>query len=150
MNSTKTAYWLTTGVFCLVLGSSGVAYLLHLELAVEGMAALGYPVYFMTIIGSFKLLGVAALLAPRMTLLKEWAYAGFTFNLIGGMASHLFAGDSFSLWIRPLVVLGIGVASYLLRPDSRRLATRGIAESPAISPRSPDPERRELPWTPAT
>ena len=113
-------YWTTTGLFCLVLAFSGASHFLHSEFMVENMGLLGYPVYFMTIIGSFKLLGVAALLAPRMPLLKEWAYAGFTFNLIGATASHLFVGDPFSHWIRPLAVLGIGVASYLLRPATRR------------------------------
>ncbi|MEN8181333.1 MAG: DoxX family protein [Myxococcota bacterium] len=142
MENRKIAYWLTTGLFCLVLGFSGVAHFLHVEFIVESMALLGYPVYFMTILGSFKMLGVAALLAPRMPLLKEWAYAGFAFNLIGATASHLYAGEPFSHWIRPLAVLGIGVASYLLRPASRRLpdsvtlanATPGNAEAPAASP----------------
>ena len=122
MESRNTAYWLTTGIFCLVLGFSGVTHVLNMEFMVENMAMLGYPVYFMTIIGTFKLLGVATLLAPKMPLLKEWAYAGFTFNLIGATASHLCSGEPFSHWIRPLVVLGICAASYSLRPASRRLA----------------------------
>ena len=122
MTSRDLAYWGATGAFCVVLGFSGAAHFLHLEFMVKNMSNLGYPVYFMTIIGSFKLLGVTALLAPRLPLLKEWAYAGFTFDLIGAAASHLYSGDPFSHWIRPLVVLGLGVASYLLRPASRRLA----------------------------
>ncbi len=91
-------------------------------------------------IGTFKLLGIAALLAPRMPLLKEWAYAGFTFNLIGATASHLYAGDSISHWVQPLVVLGVCAASYLLRPDSRpdsfalATGTPGSAGASAASP----------------
>ncbi len=142
MERRNLAYWLTTGIFCLALGVSGATYLFRMESMVEGMSMLGYPAYLMTIIGTFKLLGIAALLAPRMPLLKEWAYAGFTFNLIGATASHLYAGDSISHWIQPLVVLGICAASYLLRPDSRRLpdslafatGAPGSAGASAVSP----------------
>ena len=64
MEPRSLAYWLTTGVFCLVLSFSGVTHFLHAEFMVENMSLLGYPVYVMTILGSFKLLGVATLLAP--------------------------------------------------------------------------------------
>ncbi len=114
-------YWLTTGLFCAVLGFSGSAHFSHLEPMVEAMTRLGYPLYFMTILGSAKLLGVAALLAPGRPLLKEWAYAGFAFNLLGATASHAFTGDPLSETIRPAVVLVLGAASYLLRPAARRL-----------------------------
>ena len=117
------AYWITTGLFCAVLGFSGFGHLTHLEAFVEIMTGLGYPQYFMTIIGTWMLLGVATLLAPRLPLLKEWAYAGFTFNLIGATASHVFAGDPLGETIRPSVVLAIGAASYLLRPSDRRIAS---------------------------
>jgi hypothetical protein len=143
MKSKNAAYWLTTGIFCLVLGFSGVTHFLHIEFMVENMAMLGYPVYFMTIIGSFKLLGIATLLAPRLPLLKEWAYAGFTFNLIGATASHLYAGEPISHWIRPLAVLGICAASYLLRPAARRLAesfsfpTGTPGDTQALTPSQP-------------
>ena len=60
----------------------------------EAMAELGYPVYLMTILGVAKLLGVLALLLPGTPLLKEWAYAGFTFDLLGASVSHAFVGHS--------------------------------------------------------
>ena len=66
-------------------------------------------------------LGVAALLAPGLPLLKEWAYAGFTFNLVGATASHVFGGDPISETIRPAIILALGAASYHWRPASRRL-----------------------------
>jgi hypothetical protein len=90
MNRRMLIYWLTTGLFCAVLGFSGFAHFTHLEPMVEAMTKLGYPLYFMTILGSAKLLGVAALLAPGRPLLKEWAYAGFAFNLLGATACHRF------------------------------------------------------------
>jgi hypothetical protein len=121
MNARHISYWLTTGIFCVMLGFSGLGHTLRAEFLVESMTALGYPVYFMTIIGLFKLAGVVTLLAPRLPLLKEWAYAGFAFNLIGATASHAFAGDPLSHAVRPAIILGVGVASYPLRPTSRRL-----------------------------
>ena len=115
------AYWTATGLFCLILLFSGIAHFTHVEFIVEAMAHLGYPLYFMTVIGLAKILGVAALLAPGRPLLKEWAYAGFTFNLLGATASHAFSGDPMSEAIRPFLVLFLLAASYRLRPDARRL-----------------------------
>ena len=126
------AYWLSTGLFCAVLGFSGFAHFTHAGPMVEAMTRLGYPLYFMTIIGSAKLLGVAALLAPRHPLLKEWAYAGFCINLVGATASHMFSGDPLGEIVRPALVLALGAASYLLRPEGRRLAAApafGMASS---------------------
>ena len=126
-------YWLTTGLFCAVLGFSGFAHVSHLEAMVETMTRFGYPLYFMTIIGSAKLLGVTALLAPGRPLLKEWAYAGFAFNLLGATASHAFTGDPLSEMIRPAVVLALGAASYLLRPAARRLPSAPALGEPSLS-----------------
>lgn len=131
MTSKTTAYWITTGVFCAMLGFSGIAHSTRIEVVAESMAELGYPAFLMTILGTAKLLGVAALLAPGRPLLKEWAYAGFTFNLIGATASHAFAGDPLFVTIRPALALAIGAASYLLRPAERRLASPSGFESTA-------------------
>ena len=95
--------------------------LLRVEPQQEAMANLGYPMYLMTILGVAKILGVIALLAPRLPLLKEWAYAGFTFDMLGAAASHAFVGDSPAEIVTPLVVLILAIASYCLRPASRRL-----------------------------
>jgi hypothetical protein len=86
----------------------------------EAMANLGYPMYLMTILGAAKILGVIALLAPRLPLLKEWAYAGFTFDMLGASASHAFVGDSPAEIVTPLVVLALAIASYCLRPPARK------------------------------
>lgn len=99
---------------------------------VESMTALGYPVYFMTIIGLAKLLGVVALLVPGQPLLKEWAYAGFTFNLMGVTSTHLFGGDPASEFLPPVVLLFVGAASYLLRPAARRLPSAPTCAEPAF------------------
>jgi len=135
MNRRMLVYWLTTGLFCAVLGFSGFAHFSHLEPMVEAMTHLGYPLYFMTILGSAKLLGVVTLLAPGRPLLKEWAYAGFAFNLLGATASHAFTGDPLSETIRPALVLALGAASYLLRPVVRRLPSApALGEASLPSP----------------
>jgi hypothetical protein len=130
--STRTiAYWATLGLFCAVLGFSGVTHTIRAEPMVESLTGLGYPVWVLSILGPFKLAGAIALLLPGLPLLKEWAYAGFTFNLIGATASHAFAGDPISEVIPPAVILGIGIASYLLRPPDRRLASTAAAPAEA-------------------
>ena len=121
MDSRNRAYWLCTGLFCAGLTGSGLAHLLRAAPIVEGMNHLGYPLYVTTMLGTAKLLGVLALLAPGRPLLKEWAYAGFAFNLLGASTSHALAGDSIAGILPPLLIGSVGVASYLFRPSERRL-----------------------------
>jgi hypothetical protein len=115
-------YWVSTGLFCALFSYGGASHLVHADSVAEPMARLGYPAYVMTLLGVAKLAGVVALLVPGRPLLKEWAYAGFTFDLLGAAASHAFAGSPLAHTLRPLAVLAVGAASYLLRPATRRLA----------------------------
>ena len=121
MNKQVVGYWAVTALFCLAMMASGAMNLLRVEQMSEAITALGYPEYLMTILGVAKVLGVIALLIPGAPLLKEWAYAGFTFDLLGASASHAFVGDPIAETIVPVVVLGIAAASYFLRPTTRRL-----------------------------
>ena len=136
MKNTTIPYWITTGLFALGLTGSGFASITHQPQMIEGYTHLGYPVYFMTILGAAKLLGVATLLAPKLPRLKEWAYAGFTINLLSAAASHLAMGDGFGKALPPLVLLGIALASWRLRPASRMLpddaATEGTLPAAAV------------------
>ncbi len=116
MNKQTAGYWAATVLFCLAMAASGVMNLLRVEQMKESITALGYPEYLMTILGVAKILGVIALLSPSTPLLKEWAYAGFTFDLLGASASHALAGDPIVETTVPLVILGIAAASYFLRP----------------------------------
>ena len=77
----------------------------------------------MTIIGAAKLLGVVALLVPGWPLLKEWAYAGFAFDLIGATASHIFVGDTLGETLPPVAMFVLGAVSYHLRPAERRISS---------------------------
>ena len=125
-------YWLLTGLVVLSQGASGVGDLAGAKPFVEGVTALGYPVYILKILGPFKILGAIALAAPGFPRLKEWAYAGFTFDFIGAFASHLFHGDGPAELAPPLILLAILVGSYLLRPASRRLP--GVSAEPTPPP----------------
>ena len=121
MNRKLIAYWIATGIVCLVFTGGGIANFLHADAQREVIDKLGYPAYLMTLLGIAKLLAVLAILAPGRKMLKEWAYAGLTFDLIGASFSHASAGDPIPSVVIPLAILGIMAASYLLRPDSRRV-----------------------------
>lgn len=121
MDKKKVAYWVTTGIFCAALGTGGVFNLLKPPEMIEIFANLGYPTYMMTLLGILKILGVIAVLAPGFPLLKEWAYAGFVFDMIGAAFSHAAVGDPVGETVVPIVLMGVIFASWALRPDSRRL-----------------------------
>jgi hypothetical protein len=121
MNARNAAYWTTTALIALAFLSGGVVYLGRAGFALAGIAELGYPTYFVTILGAWKLLGGFAILAPRLPRLKEWAYAGIAFDLTGATFSHVAMGHPAAKAIVPLVLLGIAAASWTLRPASRIL-----------------------------
>jgi uncharacterized membrane protein YphA (DoxX/SURF4 family) len=91
----KWIYWTVTAPFVVSMLIAGVTFLAGVAANVEGVTHLGYPVYVCKILGVAKLLGGTAILYGRFRTLKEWAYAGYTFNLLGASASHAFSGDSF-------------------------------------------------------
>ena len=133
MKTRSVAYAITTGLLALAFLAGGVFDLLRTPEVLEGMSHLGYPVYFASIIGLWKVLGAIAIVAPGFARLKEWAYAGIFFDLTGAAASHAAVGDPAGNIITPLVMLVIAAASWALRPDSRKLAAPGAA--PASLPR---------------
>ena len=90
------------------------------------MLSLGYPIYFATILGAWKVLGGFAIVAPRFPRLKEWAYAGVAFDLTAATFSHVAMGHSAAEAIVPIVLLGIAAVSWHLRPASRRLGAETL------------------------
>jgi hypothetical protein len=89
-------------------------------MSISVVGRLGYPAYFMTILGVWYVLVGPALLAPRFPRLKEWAYAGLVFNCTGAAASHLAVGDGAGTLVAPIIFTGLVVASWALRPSARR------------------------------
>lgn len=116
------AYWITTGLVAFAFAFGGAMDLARSEELMKGLAHLGYPAYLATLLGVWKLLGAAAVLAPRLPRVKEWAYAGMAFDLTGAAISHAAVGDAAGEIATPLVLLALVVASYALRPASRTLA----------------------------
>ena len=108
------AAWAATGVFAAMMTLSGALLLAGPRPVVEGLAQLGYPPYFLKLLGLAKLLGVVALVLPRRPTLREWAYAGFTFDLLAGAASHIATGGA-SHAPGALFALALLLASYVLR-----------------------------------
>ncbi len=126
-NTTKkqlSAYWISTGLLTFGMLSGGIAQLLHAKWNVGGMVHLGYPLYFMTIIGTWKILGVATLLVPGYRLLKEWAYAGFFFLMTGAVVSHLASGDRITQVVAQSIFVVLITLSWKLRPAKRKLSIR--------------------------
>jgi uncharacterized membrane protein YphA (DoxX/SURF4 family) len=122
MKKQTIAYWVATALTAFVFLSGGIVDVGRFDFAAEGIIELKYPLYIMTILGIWKILGGIVVLLPRLPLLKEWAYAGMTFNLTGAAASHFANGDPLGDVITPLVLWGIVAASWALRPASRRIA----------------------------
>lgn len=118
------AYWITTALVVFELALGGVWDVLRVPQARELIERLGYPSYFLIILGIWKLLGVVALVIPRFPRLKEWTYAGVIFDLTGAVASLVVSGivDTGTL-AYPIVMVGVAVASWALRPASRRLGS---------------------------
>ena len=124
----KIIYWISTLWLASGMLATGILQLFRAQAegavappGVEGITHLGYPVYFLTILGVWKILGVAALLAPKFPLIKEWAYAGFFFTMSGAIFSHLAVGDPLKEIFPSLLLLVLTVVSCYLRPASRKL-----------------------------
>jgi uncharacterized membrane protein YphA (DoxX/SURF4 family) len=132
MKTKSIAYWITTILVAGSIGSGGMAQVAHLQQNVDGFTRiLGYPAYFVTVLGVWKVLGAIAILVPRFPRLKEWAYAGIFFDLTGAAASWAAVGgpdEPFHI-VAPLVIAGFCVASWALRPQSRVLGVLNLAVS---------------------
>ena len=132
MKGRTIGYWTATVLTALVFGSGGIFQLLGQPGAVAGIRNLGYPAHFIILLGAWKLLGALAVLAPRSPRLKEWAYAGMLFDLTGASVAHAAAGDPLGNVVAPILLLGIVMASWALRPQERAIA--GAPLRPATIP----------------
>lgn len=118
-------YWIATIWLSFGMAFTGVAQLMQTEADVELMTRLGYPHYFLPMLGTWKLLGVAAVLVPGFLLLKEWTYAGFFFAMSGAVISHLIIGSPVTDLIGPLLLIVLTLTSWYFRPANRRLVAVG-------------------------
>jgi hypothetical protein len=116
----KIIYWVATLWLALGMTSTGVVQLIKMKEEVAKMTQLGYPVYFLTILGVWKILGVIAILIPKYPLIKEWAYAGFFFAMSGAAISHLYIAQPVSEIFPSLLLLVLTIVSWYFRPAERK------------------------------
>ncbi|MFP3392731.1 DoxX family protein [Brevibacillus sp. SIMBA_040] len=118
------AYWTVTFLLAATVMLSGIGQLMQYGGNLELVTNLGYPIYVLTILGMWKMLGAIALVMPGFPRLKEWVHAGIFFLMTGAALSHAFANDfgeyGFHI-ILPLFYAVLNIASWTLRPKSRKL-----------------------------
>ncbi|HSF52971.1 MAG TPA: DoxX family protein, partial [Algoriphagus sp.] len=107
----KIIYWVATLWLSLGMVSTGIVQIIHMDEEVQKMSTLGYPVYFLTIIGIWKIIGVIAVLVPKFPLVKEWAYAGFFFLMSGAIFTHLAVGDEAVEYFGPTLLIVLTMVS---------------------------------------
>jgi hypothetical protein len=110
----RIVYWVATLLFVLPQAWSAVQYLTQAPRMMETITGLGYPLYLMSFLAVAKFLGIAAVLWGRPWVLKEWAYAGFTFDTLGAAWSHLAAGDPVIIAAVPLAFFVVQLVSYAM------------------------------------
>ncbi|MGH2444379.1 MAG: DoxX family protein [Chloroflexota bacterium] len=128
-------YWIATGLIAAELVLGGIWDILRIPYVRDVVTHLGYPTYFLVLLGIWKLLGVVTLLVPRSPLLKEWAYAGVFFVYSGAIVSHLTTGKDLQVLGSLFVLLVLTVASWALRPATRRVG--GSTGGPTSDPVAP-------------
>jgi uncharacterized membrane protein YphA (DoxX/SURF4 family) len=119
----KITYWISTIWLALGMVSTGAVQLFKGKTGaggVDNVTHLGYPVYFLTILGIWKVLGTIAVLVPKFALIKEWAYAGFFFAMSGAILSHIASGSSIGEIFPSLLLLVLTVVSWYCRPEDRK------------------------------
>lgn len=120
-NRNKIVYWVVTIFLSFGMLAGGIQQLFQIGGYNEIVTELGYPLYLLSILGAWKILGVIAILIPKYPLLKEWAYAGFFFAMSGAFISHLAIGQSFTDALPSLILMVVTVSSWYFRPENRKL-----------------------------
>ncbi len=126
-------YWIATGLLVAELGLGGIWDVLRIPLVRTVVTDLGYPTYFLVLLGTWKLLGALALIVPRFPLVKEWAYAGVFFVFSGAIVSHLTTGKDVQEVAFCSIVLILTVASWALRPPTRMLHGRADSQDVGVT-----------------
>lgn len=117
----KIIYWIATVWLALGMTATGIVQLMQVDEETKSMERLGYPAYLLTLLGIWKILGVIAVVIPKFTLVKEWAYAGFFFAMSGAAFSHIAVGDPATELFGPMLLLVLTVLSWYFRPMPRKL-----------------------------
>ena len=127
MRFRSACYWFATAAVAAELAVGGIWDIARLPFVRDLVTHLGYPSYFLVLLGTWKVLGAVALIVPRRPLLKEWAYAGAFFAYTGAIVSHLTTGYDLAEVGLLAVLTVLTVLSWALRPPSRRIPRRPAA-----------------------
>ncbi len=119
----KIIYWIATIWLALAMLASGIQQLFHMKAFVDIITHLGYPLYFLYLLGVWKILGVIAILVPKFPLLKEWAYAGFFFAMSGAAFSHIASGGAVSEIFPSLCLVIMTFVSWYFRPADKKIVS---------------------------
>ena len=117
----KITYWVSTIFLSFGMLAGGIQQMLQIGGYNEIITQLGYPLYLLSILGTWKILGVIAILIPKKPLLKEWAYAGFFFAMSGAIISHLSVGQPITEAMPSIILLLVTIASWYFRPNDRKI-----------------------------
>lgn len=118
-------YWVTTGLVLVMMIFSAVSSFIENPEGAKMMEAIGYRPYVFHLLAVAKVLGAIAILTPGFPRLKEWAYAGFTFDLIGAIYSFYASGFAVKDWAFMLILLALLACSYIFY--HKRLTLNGTA-----------------------
>ncbi|HLP54743.1 MAG TPA: DoxX family protein [Fluviicola sp.] len=124
----KITYWVSTAWLALGMLSTGIVQLIGMEEEAAKFQSLGYPLYLMSIIGVWKILGVIVVLLPKLPVAKEWAYAGFFFCMSGAAVSHIVSGSPLSEIFPSVLLFVLTIVSWYFRPASRKAVVAGTNE----------------------
>lgn len=122
MKKVNLGFWVVTVLASVFIAFGAIYDIINNEMVQSAMSALGYPMYLAPFLGVAKLLGVAAIIYQKWPKLTEWAYAGLTLELIGGVYSHIAAGQGVAASIPALVALAFVVGSYSLNQKRMKMA----------------------------
>lgn len=117
----KIIYRISTAWLSLGMLSTGIVQVLMVQSEVALFTQLGYPVYFLVLLGVWKIIGVIGILLPRLPLVKEWAYAGFFFTMSGASISHITCGHAITELLPSLLLLTLTMISWYYRPQNKKL-----------------------------
>ena len=113
MKKIKILYWVFTGLFAIIMIGSAIPDVFIQPIAIEGIHNnLGYPLYLIPFSGIAKCLGVVAILIPDFPIIKQWAYAGLFFDLIGATYSIIASGANAGHWTFMILPIALGILSY--------------------------------------
>jgi hypothetical protein len=113
MKKTKIIFWVVTGLLAVMLGIGAVYDAISAPEAIEHVTRIGYPAYIVPFLGVAKMLGIIAILVPGYPRVKEWAYAGIFYDLLGAFYSHIAFGDGPDMWAGFIIGFVLIAVSYI-------------------------------------